>query len=96
MSRLSSISSLVSSLSLFKFSDRVEHFVRGFGEGERPELSRKGVVGWVKQGVELGGEEPGEGGEHKVEHVLPDVDHDVVVLPKPFGNRVPVLIDEST
>lgn len=91
VSRLSSIF-LFSSLSLFKIPDRVEHFICGLSEGEGSKLSWKGVVWRVGERVELGGEEPGEGGEDKVEHVLTDVDHDVVVKPKPIGNRVPVLI----
>ena len=91
VSRLSLIS-LFSSLPLFKIPDRVEHFIRGLSEGEGPKLSWKRVVWRVGERVELGSKEPGEGGEDKVEHVLTDVDHDVVVKPKPIGNRVPVLI----
>ena len=91
VSRLSSLF-LFSTLSLFKIPDRVEHFIRGLSEGEGPKLSWKGVVWRVGQRVELGGEEPGEGGEDEVEHVLTDVNHDIVIQPKSIGNRVSVLI----
>ena len=76
---------------LLVIPDRVKNLVGRLGEGERSELSWKGVVGRAVEGVELGGEEPGEGGEHKVEHVLPNVHHDVVVQPEPIGNGFPVL-----
>ena len=76
---------------LLVIPDRVKNLVGRLCEGERSELSWKGVVGRAVEGVELGGEEPGEGGEHKVEHVLPNVHHDVVVQPKPIGNGFPVL-----
>ena len=76
---------------LLVIPDRVKNLIGRLGEGERSELSWEGVVGRAVEGVELGGEEPGEGGEHKVEHVLPNVHHDVVVQPKPIGNGFPVL-----
>ena len=76
---------------LLVIPDRVKNLVGRLGEGERSELSWEGVVGRAVEGVELGGEEPGEGGEHKVEHVLPNVHHDVVVKPEPIGNGFPVL-----
>ena len=76
---------------LLVIPDRVENLVSRLREGERSELSWQGVVGRAVERVELGGEEPGEGGEHKVEHVLPNVHHDVVVQPKPIGNGFPVL-----
>ena len=81
-----------SSLSLLEIPDGVENFICGLSECESSKLSRQWVVWRAVQRVELGGEEPGKGGEDKVEHVLPDVDHDVVVQPKSVGNRVPVLI----
>ena len=92
LSSVKSSKSLFSSLSLFKIPDRVEHFIRGLSEGEGPKLSWKRVVWRVGQRVELGGEEPSEGGEDEVEHVLTDVDHDIVVQPKTVGYRVPILI----
>ena len=91
VSRLSLIS-LFSSLPLFKIPDRVEHFIRGLSEGEGPKLSWKRVVWRVGQRVELRGEKPSKGGEDEVEHVLTDVNHDIVIQPKSIGNRVSVLI----
>ena len=76
---------------LLVIPDRVKNLIGRLCEGERSELSWEGVVGRAVEGVELGGEEPGEGGEHKVEHVLPNVHHDVVVQPEPIGNGFPVL-----
>merc|ERR1719278_890028 len=61
------------SLPLLVIPDRVENLVGRLREGERSELSWQGVVGRAVEGVELGGEEPGDGGEHKVEHVLTNV-----------------------
>ena len=36
------------------------------------------------QGVDLADSEPGQGGEHKVEQVLANMDHDVLILEDSF------------
>ena len=59
--------------------DGVKDLVGGLADGDWPHLPRVPVeVGG--EGVDLAEGEPGEGGEHEVEQVLPDVDHDVLVL----------------
>ena len=92
VSRLSSfLLSMPSSLSLFKIPDSIKNFICCLSECEGAKLSRQWVVWRAVEGVELGSEEPGKSREDKVEHVLTHMDHDVVVQPKPVGNRVPVL-----
>ena len=59
--------------------DGVKDLVGGLADGDWPHLPRVPVhVGG--EGIDLAEGEPGEGGEHEVEQVLPDVDHDVLVL----------------
>ena len=59
-------------------SEGVKNLISGLTDGDGSHLS--GVIDSSRQGVDLTDCEPGQGGEHEVEQVLPHVDHDVVVL----------------
>ena len=59
-------------------SEGVKDLISGLTDGDGSHLSP--VIDSSCEGVDLADCEPGEGGEHEVEQVLPDVDHDVVVL----------------
>ena len=61
--------------------DGVKDLLGGLLQGHGPHLpGRGGGVHGGGEGVDLGHGEPGQGGEHEVEQVLANVDHDVVVL----------------
>ena len=63
---------------LFVSSEGVKDLISGLTNGDGSHLSA--VIDSSSEGVDLTDCEPGQGGEHEVEQVLPDVDHDVVVL----------------
>ena len=63
---------------LFVSSEGVKDLISGLTDGDSSHLSA--VIDSSSEGVDLTDCEPGQGGEHEVEQVLPDVDHDVVVL----------------
>ena len=56
----------------------VKDLIRRLTDGDGSHLSA--VIDSSCEGVDLTDGEPGQGGEHEVEQVLSDVDHDVVVL----------------
>ena len=61
--------------------DGVKDLLGGLLQCDGPHLpGRGGGVHGGGEGVDLGHSEPGQRGEHEVEQVLANVDHDVVVL----------------
>ena len=70
---------------MFKVPDGFQDFISSVCNGERS--SRSGCIsgsGLGSQGVDLADGEPSEGGEHKVEQVLTNMDHDVLILEDSF------------
>ena len=66
---------------VFESSDGIQHLISGFTDGDTshvPTISRR--VNTSCERVDLGHCEPGQGGEHEVEQVLTNVNHDVLVL----------------
>ena len=63
---------------VFEGSDGIKDLVSSLTDGDGSHLSA--VIDSSCEGVDLTDGEPGQGGEHEVEQVLSDVDHDVVVL----------------
>ena len=59
-------------------SEGVKNLISSLADGDGSHLSA--VIDSSCEGVDLTDCEPGQGGEHEVEQVLPHVDHDVVVL----------------
>ena len=64
---------------LFKLSDGFYYFISSISKGKRSLLSGSASCCGSK-GVDLTDSEPGKGGEHKIEQVLSDMDHDVLIL----------------
>lgn len=79
-----------SPLLLLKFPNCGENLVRSFVHGEGSAFCCEASCAACRR-VDLRRGEPGQGGEDIVEQVLPDVDHDVLVLPDPLHHCVPVL-----
>ena len=65
-------------MSLLELLEGIQDLVGSLHDGEAPHVA--GLVDPAGEGVDLTDCEPGQGGEHEVEQVLPHVDHDVVVL----------------
>ena len=63
---------------LFVSSEGVKDLISRLTDGDGSHLSA--VIDSSGERVDLTDCEPGQGGEHEVEQVLPHVDHDVVVL----------------
>ena len=59
-------------------SEGIKDLISGLTDGDGSHLSP--VIDPGSEGVDLADCEPGQGGEHEVEQVLTDVDHDVVIL----------------
>ena len=68
-------------------SEGFKDLISGLTDGDGSHLSP--VIDPGSEGVDLADCEPRQGGEHEVEQVLPDVDHDVVVLPDPILDDIP-------
>ena len=73
---------------MFKFSDGVQNFISSLSDGESSLLPSAGSS-LGSGGVDLADSEPGKGAEHKVEQVLSNVDHDVLVLEDTLLNNFP-------
>ena len=70
--------------------DGLQYLISGLGEGDA--LATSGEVGLAGQAgaVDLRHQEPGQGGEDKIEKVLADVDHNVVVSEDAIENSLSV------
>ena len=78
------------SVFVLEISDRIQDFIGCFGDSESS--APLGSFGLLALGcserVDLADGEPGESGEHKVEKVLTDMDHDVLVLKDSFLDNI--------
>ena len=73
---------LCESVFVFKLPDGFHYFISSISKSKSSLLSGSSCCG--SKGVDLTDSEPGKGGEHKVEQVLSDMDHDVLILKDSF------------
>ena len=74
---------------VLKFPDGIQNLISSLSNGESSLLPPWVCGGSGCQGVDLTDGEPGEGAEHKVEKVLTNVDHDVLILKDSLLNNLP-------
>ena len=77
------------SLHLFKSCDRVKNFISSLGQ-TKSFLLPAIVKGFnSSEGIDLTDSEPGESTEDEVEKILPNMDHDVLVLEDSVFHSLP-------